>query len=115
MRHRLQEAESMGLEEYQKLLDERARCRAIYAKLSSICDACITLSAPGPAPVGITSTGDPTFAIPASLLVAVDNVGVRKNGHSGLSPQSRAAAKDEAEGKIIQFKDPLGSTNGQGA
>jgi Asp-tRNA(Asn)/Glu-tRNA(Gln) amidotransferase A subunit family amidase len=68
MRHRLQEAESMSLEEYQKLLDERARCRAIHAKLSSICDVCITLSASGPAPVGIASTGDPTFAIPASLL-----------------------------------------------
>ena len=58
----------MSLEEYQKLLDERARCRTIHAKLSSICDACITLSAPGPAPVGIASMGDPTFAIPASLL-----------------------------------------------
>jgi Asp-tRNA(Asn)/Glu-tRNA(Gln) amidotransferase A subunit family amidase len=68
MRHRLQEAEAMSLEEYETLLDERARCRAIYAKLSPACDVCITLSAPGPAPVGIASTGDPTFAIPASLL-----------------------------------------------
>jgi Asp-tRNA(Asn)/Glu-tRNA(Gln) amidotransferase A subunit family amidase len=68
MRNRLQEAEAMRLEEYQKLLEERARCRAIYAKLSSICDICITLSAPGPAPTGLASTGDPTFAIPASLL-----------------------------------------------
>jgi Asp-tRNA(Asn)/Glu-tRNA(Gln) amidotransferase A subunit family amidase len=67
MQHRLQEAEAMSLDEYQKLLDERARCRAIYAKLSSVCDVCITLSAPGPALVGI-ATGDPTFAIPASLL-----------------------------------------------
>ena len=58
----------MSIEEYQKLLDERARCRTIYAKLSSICDACITLSAPGPAPTGLASTGDPTFAIPASML-----------------------------------------------
>jgi len=54
-------------------------------------------------------------ATPERILVAAENVAVRKNGHSGVSPQSRAAAKDEAEGKIIQFKDPLGSTNGQGA
>jgi Asp-tRNA(Asn)/Glu-tRNA(Gln) amidotransferase A subunit family amidase len=68
MRTRLAEAETMTLEEYQKLLSQRARCREVYAELASECDACITLSAPGPAPVGIASTGDPTFAIPGSLL-----------------------------------------------
>jgi Asp-tRNA(Asn)/Glu-tRNA(Gln) amidotransferase A subunit family amidase len=36
--------------------------------MAGIADACITLSAPGPAPLGLESTGDPTFAIPASLL-----------------------------------------------
>ena len=55
-------------------------------------------------------------AMPASILVIAESVADRKNGRSGLSPEPRAAAKDEAEGKIIQFKDPLGSsTNGQGA
>lgn len=68
MRARLKEAEAMTLEEYQGLLTDRARSREIYAKLASISDACITLAAPGPAPVGISSTGDPTFAIPGSLL-----------------------------------------------
>jgi Asp-tRNA(Asn)/Glu-tRNA(Gln) amidotransferase A subunit family amidase len=68
MRTRLNDAEAMTLEEYQQLLTERTRCRAIYAGLAAICDACITLSAPGPAPTGLASTGDPTFAIPASLL-----------------------------------------------
>ena len=68
MRTRLKEAESMSLEEYQGLLDERAHCRDIYARLATMADACITLAAPGPAPVGLASTGDPTFAIPASLL-----------------------------------------------
>jgi Asp-tRNA(Asn)/Glu-tRNA(Gln) amidotransferase A subunit family amidase len=103
MRHRLQEAESMSLEEYQKLLDERARCRAIYAKLSSICDVCITLSAPGPAPVGIASTGDPTFAIPASLLgvptvslplLEVDGLplGLQVMGFNGADAELFAAA-----------------------
>jgi Asp-tRNA(Asn)/Glu-tRNA(Gln) amidotransferase A subunit family amidase len=68
MRARLEEAETMSLEEYQDLLDERLRCRAIYAKVAGMADACITLAAPGPAPLGIESTGDPTFAIPGSLL-----------------------------------------------
>jgi Asp-tRNA(Asn)/Glu-tRNA(Gln) amidotransferase A subunit family amidase len=68
MRGRLKEADAMTLEEYQVLLDERTRCRDVYAKLASVADACITLAASGPAPVGIASTGDPTFAIPGSLL-----------------------------------------------
>jgi Asp-tRNA(Asn)/Glu-tRNA(Gln) amidotransferase A subunit family amidase len=68
MRDRLKEAEAMTLEEYQGLLSDRARCREIYAALASVSDACITLAAPGPAPVGLASTGDPTFAIPGSLL-----------------------------------------------
>jgi Asp-tRNA(Asn)/Glu-tRNA(Gln) amidotransferase A subunit family amidase len=68
MRTRLGQAEAMTLEGYQQLLNERGHCRAVYSELASVCDACITLSAPGPAPIGSTSTGDPTFAIPASLL-----------------------------------------------
>jgi Asp-tRNA(Asn)/Glu-tRNA(Gln) amidotransferase A subunit family amidase len=68
MRARLKEAESMSLEEYQGLLEARTRCREIYSKLATVADACITLGAPGPAPVGIASTGDPAFAIPGSLL-----------------------------------------------
>lgn len=68
MRNRLREAEAMTLESYQILLAERARCRDIYDNLQCIADACITMSASGPAPVGIASTGDPTFAIPGSLL-----------------------------------------------
>jgi Asp-tRNA(Asn)/Glu-tRNA(Gln) amidotransferase A subunit family amidase len=68
MRARLKEAESMTLEQYQGLLIDRTRCREAYAKLAAVSDACITLPASGPAPVGLTSTGDPTFAIPGSLL-----------------------------------------------
>jgi Asp-tRNA(Asn)/Glu-tRNA(Gln) amidotransferase A subunit family amidase len=68
MRARLEEAESMTLEAYQKLLLDRARCRDVYAQTASVADAYITLSAPGPAPIGLASTGDPTFAIPGSLL-----------------------------------------------
>lgn len=58
----------MTLEGYQELLSDRAHIREAYSKLRSVADACITMSAAGPAPVGIASTGDPTFAIPGSLL-----------------------------------------------
>lgn len=68
MRDRLREAESMTLEDYQTLLSDRARRRDVYGALRPVVDGCITLSASGPAPVGIASTGDPTFAIPGSLL-----------------------------------------------
>jgi len=68
MQRRLKEAEAMTLEQYQDDLADRDRRREIYAKLAAVADACITLSADGPAPVGLESTGDPTFAIPGSLL-----------------------------------------------
>ena len=68
MKERLRAAESMSLESYRMLLQERARVRALHAKLETHYDACVTLAASGVAPVGLASTGDPTFAVPASLL-----------------------------------------------
>jgi Asp-tRNA(Asn)/Glu-tRNA(Gln) amidotransferase A subunit family amidase len=65
---RLRNAEAMNLDEYRTLLKERAVIRARYAELASACDACITLSALGPAPLGLSSTGDASFAVPFSLL-----------------------------------------------
>jgi Asp-tRNA(Asn)/Glu-tRNA(Gln) amidotransferase A subunit family amidase len=68
MQERLVEAEAMTLEEYQSLLTRRDDVRAIYARLAEVCDAAITLSAPGPAPLGLESTGEPAFVVPGSLL-----------------------------------------------
>jgi Asp-tRNA(Asn)/Glu-tRNA(Gln) amidotransferase A subunit family amidase len=65
---RLHAGNAMTLEQYQALLQERERVRAIHAQLGPRYDACITLSAPGEAPLGLHSTGDPVFATPASLL-----------------------------------------------
>jgi Asp-tRNA(Asn)/Glu-tRNA(Gln) amidotransferase A subunit family amidase len=65
---RLASAEAMSLEDYRRLIAERARIRAVYAALAEVCDACVTLSAPGPAPRGLSWTGDASFAVPASLL-----------------------------------------------
>ncbi len=62
------QAEAMTLEDYRRDLKERDLRRARYHALAVAFDACITLAAPGAAPVGLASTGDPVFAVPASML-----------------------------------------------
>ena len=68
MQARLVDAEAMTLEEYQVVLARRDEVRAIYARLAESCDAAISLSAPGPAPLGLASTGEPAFVVAGSLL-----------------------------------------------
>ncbi|MDB5572305.1 MAG: amidase [Hyphomicrobiales bacterium] len=70
MRERLAECDGMNVGEYRAALAERAAIRAAFASLSTLADACLTLAAPGPAPVGLASTGDPNFAVPGSFLGA---------------------------------------------
>jgi Asp-tRNA(Asn)/Glu-tRNA(Gln) amidotransferase A subunit family amidase len=65
---RLAEAERMNLGQYRELLGERAQIRALYATLAPEYDAALTLSATGPAPLGLESTGDPIFVVAGSLL-----------------------------------------------
>jgi Asp-tRNA(Asn)/Glu-tRNA(Gln) amidotransferase A subunit family amidase len=50
------------------LLRERDAARDALAALAGEVDACITLSATGPAPLGLASTGDSAFNLPASYL-----------------------------------------------
>ena len=68
MLERLAQAEAMQPEDYRGALVERNRIRILYAELASGCDGCVTLAAPGAAPLGLESTGDPAFAVPCSLL-----------------------------------------------
>ena len=65
---RTERYETLTLAEHRADLKERARVRAVHAELAATCDACITLAAPGAAPEGLTSTGNPEFAVPSSLL-----------------------------------------------
>jgi Asp-tRNA(Asn)/Glu-tRNA(Gln) amidotransferase A subunit family amidase len=65
---RLAAAETMTLDDYRALLVERERIRTEYAALASEFAAVVTLSAAGPAPVALRSTGNPVFNVPASLL-----------------------------------------------
>ena len=61
-------AEALTLDDYRRDIEERARRRAVYQALAEDFDACLTLSAPGAAPVGLNWTGDPAFVIPGSML-----------------------------------------------
>ena len=65
---RLAEAEAMTLDDYRSDLAERDKARALYAELAAECDVCVSLSAPGAAPPGLGSTGDPNCTVHASLL-----------------------------------------------
>jgi Asp-tRNA(Asn)/Glu-tRNA(Gln) amidotransferase A subunit family amidase len=61
-------AEHMNLDNYRRDIAVRDQLRIAYQKLVIEFDACITLAAPGAAPVGHDWTGDPVFNAPASLL-----------------------------------------------
>jgi Asp-tRNA(Asn)/Glu-tRNA(Gln) amidotransferase A subunit family amidase len=61
-------AETMTLDDYRRDLRDRDRRRAVYQTLAGEFDACVTLAAPGAAPVGLGSTGDAAFVIPGSML-----------------------------------------------
>ena len=56
------------MEEYRVLLHRRDLMRERLVLLADEADACITLSAPGVAPVGIAYTGNSIFNVPASAL-----------------------------------------------
>jgi Asp-tRNA(Asn)/Glu-tRNA(Gln) amidotransferase A subunit family amidase len=62
------QAEAMTLDDYRLHIADRDRRRASYHALAADFDACITLSAPGAAPVGLGSTGNPIFVVPGSML-----------------------------------------------
>src|SRR5262249_52029055 len=62
------EAEAMSLDDYRNDLAQRDKARALYAELAAECDACVSLSAPAAAPLGLESTGDPSCTSHASLL-----------------------------------------------
>lgn len=67
---RLVIAEKMSVAQYTDAVARREAVRRLHSSLHGKCDALVTLSAPDCAPVGLASTGDPAFAVPASLLGA---------------------------------------------
>ncbi|KAA2214381.1 amidase family protein [Teichococcus oryzae] len=67
-RERLARARAMTRAEYAALLERRAAARAAYAKLAGLCEALVSVTAAGAAPVGLGSTGNPAFVAPGSVL-----------------------------------------------
>jgi Asp-tRNA(Asn)/Glu-tRNA(Gln) amidotransferase A subunit family amidase len=67
-RHRAAEMMRMTRADYVALLGRRQAARQAHAALAARCDAMVSVTAPGAAPVGLTSTGNPVFAVPGSLL-----------------------------------------------
>ena len=65
---RLAKGETMTLADYGAAIGRRQSTRELYAGLAGRFDAAITLSAPGAAPLGLGSTGNPAFVVPGSLL-----------------------------------------------
>jgi Asp-tRNA(Asn)/Glu-tRNA(Gln) amidotransferase A subunit family amidase len=65
---RAEKYEDLTLDQHRADLKERARIRAVHAELAAMCEACATLAAPGSAPEGLSSTGNPEFGVPSSLL-----------------------------------------------
>ncbi|MGD9617529.1 MAG: amidase [Alphaproteobacteria bacterium] len=65
---RLAAAEAMNLADYGAAIARRRHNREIHARLAARYDAAIMLAAPGAAPVGLGSTGNPIFNVPASML-----------------------------------------------
>jgi Asp-tRNA(Asn)/Glu-tRNA(Gln) amidotransferase A subunit family amidase len=67
---RLQAAQDMTLDDYRAALAQRDAIRRTFEALSTSYDGFLTLATPGPAPIGLHSTGDPVFAVVSSLLGA---------------------------------------------
>ncbi len=63
-------AQAMTNADYEALLVRREAARAAYAALARRVDAVISVTAPGAAPVGLETTGNPIFVVPGSLLGA---------------------------------------------
>ena len=67
-RERLAQAEAMTLEDFRTLLATRNKSRALHAELADEVDACVSLTAPAAAPVGLDWTGDPACTVHTSYL-----------------------------------------------
>jgi len=68
MRKRLASGLAMTTDDYRRALQRRQEIREEYADVAAKYDGFLLLGATGAAPVGLSSTGDTTMNIPASLL-----------------------------------------------
>ena len=64
---RLVLGESMSAEDYQRALTFKAKLTAEVAAVSGLADGFISPASPGPAPLGIKSTGNSAYQVPTSI------------------------------------------------
>jgi Asp-tRNA(Asn)/Glu-tRNA(Gln) amidotransferase A subunit family amidase len=67
-RDRAEAGRRMTRAEYLGLLERRQAARDRFAALMARCDGLVSVTAPGAAPVGLGTTGDPVFVVPGSFL-----------------------------------------------
>lgn len=67
-RERVVQGNAMTQDDYAAAIARRAEARTVFARLSGRVDALISVTAPGPAPLGLGSTGNPVFVAPGSFL-----------------------------------------------
>jgi len=79
---RLAQGRAIGGGLYREKLAQRQEARELFVRLARPFDACLALSAAGPAPLGLESTGSPLFAVASSYLgvPAVNLPAGRANG-----------------------------------
>jgi len=98
MHDRIKMTQSMTVQDYNAALRERDRVRALYAALANVCDGCITLASIGAAPVGLSSTGNPIFAVPFTFLgVPALSLPLLKDENLPLGLQFAGFANRDAE------------------
>ena len=100
MVERATEAEAMTLTQYRGYLAERDGVRQAYVSLAGVCDAVITLSAAGEAPVGLRSTGSATFVVVGSLL-GVPAVSLPVLGVAGLPLGLQVLGFKDKDGELM--------------
>ena len=69
-RERHERSQAMTQAEYVALLARRDAARTAYKALAGEVNAVISVTAPGAAPVGLETTGNPVFVVPGSMLGA---------------------------------------------
>jgi Asp-tRNA(Asn)/Glu-tRNA(Gln) amidotransferase A subunit family amidase len=88
---------AMTQEEYVALLSKRDTARASYAELCKRVDAVVSVTAPGAAPVGLETTGNPVFVVAGSMLGAPGvSLPVLNDGGLPLGLQILGAPQEDA-------------------
>jgi Asp-tRNA(Asn)/Glu-tRNA(Gln) amidotransferase A subunit family amidase len=67
---RLEAGRKLTLDDYRLRLLQRDEAKSRFAAIAPLADALISLASPGPAPRGLSSTGDSIFNTPTSILGA---------------------------------------------